>query len=88
MVALSRSLAAQFGPHGVRVNCIAPGVIETPMMAGATKALSPEQLAAVSLLGRPGRPEEIAELGLFLASDASSFITGQTYIADGGYTTV
>jgi NAD(P)-dependent dehydrogenase (short-subunit alcohol dehydrogenase family) len=84
---LARNLAAEFGPKGVRVNCIAPGLVRTDF----AKALweNPEVLKAVTKttpLRRIGEPHEIAGAAVFLASPASSFVTGQTIIVDGGST--
>jgi len=85
---LARNLAAEFGPSGVRVNCIAPGLVRTDF----AKALweNPETLKAVTRhtpLRRIGEPHEIAGAAVFLASDASTFMTGQAIIVDGGSTT-
>ena len=82
---LARNLAAEFGPKGVRVNCIAPGLVKTDF----AKALweNPDTLKAVTRttpLRRIGEPREIAGAAVFLASDASTFMTGQTMIVDGG----
>lgn len=87
--ALMHALALEAAPHGVRVNAIVPGVIDTPMVRReALAATSPEEqikrLAASQPLGRLGRPEEVAAVALFLASDAASFITGSAISADGG----
>ncbi|MGZ5277275.1 MAG: SDR family NAD(P)-dependent oxidoreductase [Caldimonas sp.] len=84
---LARSLADEFGPRGVRVNCIAPGLIRTDF----AKALwqNPETLArstAVASLKRIGEPHEIAGAAVFLASRAGAFTTGQTLVIDGGAT--
>jgi NAD(P)-dependent dehydrogenase (short-subunit alcohol dehydrogenase family) len=84
---LARNLAAEFGPHGVRVNCIAPGLIRTDF----AKALweNPETLKAVTKhtpMRRIGEPREIAGAAVFLASPASTFMTGQAVIVDGGST--
>jgi NAD(P)-dependent dehydrogenase (short-subunit alcohol dehydrogenase family) len=89
-----RGVAAKLAPEGIRANAICPGVTETPMLAkffasaGEDPALVPERLAAFKKtvpLGRACRPEEVAELALFLASDRSSFITGVAVPIDGGY---
>ena len=85
---LARCLADEFGPRGVRVNCIAPGLIRTDF----AKALweNPETLkrsTAVASLKRIGEPHEIAGAAVFLASRAGAFTTGQTLVIDGGATT-
>jgi len=84
---LARNLAVEYGPHNVRVNCIAPGLIKTdfaralwedePMLA---------QRSAATPLRRIGEPDEIAGAAVFLASPAGSFVTGQTIVVDGGVT--
>ena len=84
---LARNLAHEYGPHNVRVNCIAPGLIRTDF----AKALweDPEMLkerTATTPLGRIGEPDEIAGAAIFLASQAGSFVTGQTIVVDGGVT--
>jgi len=81
---LTRALAKEAGPMGVRVNAVAPGVIDTEMNRG----YSPEErasLAEACALGRFGRPEEVAEAVYFLAGDAASYITGQILTVDGGF---
>jgi NAD(P)-dependent dehydrogenase (short-subunit alcohol dehydrogenase family) len=85
---LARNLAAEFGPRQVRVNCIAPGLIKTDF----AKALweNPTTLAQVTMhtpMQRIGEPHEIAGAAVFLASSASTFMTGQAIIVDGGATT-
>ncbi|MGW3960360.1 SDR family NAD(P)-dependent oxidoreductase [Amycolatopsis sp. NPDC005003] len=89
LVQLFRTAAAEFGPSGVRVNAIAPGVVETPLTA-QIKA-NPEwydAYAAKGALGRWARPEELAGAVVYLASDASSFVTGSVLAVDGGWTAV
>ena len=86
VIAFARSCAAAFGPH-VRVNSVAPGLIDTDM----GRSMGPEameRLAEEAFLGRTGRAEEIAETVLFLLSERSSFTTGQTLVADGGRVTL
>lgn len=87
VIALARCCSDAFAPHNVRVNCVAPGLIDTDM----ARVLSDEQIEAVKQstpLGRLGRPEEIAEVVCFLLSERSSFITGQTLVACGGRVTL
>ena len=84
---LVRNLAAEFGPSGVRVNAIAPGLVRTDF----AKALweNPEilkRVTSVAALKRIGEPPELAGAAIFLASDAASFVTGQTLVVDGGST--
>src|SRR4051794_7284187 len=85
VVALTRSLALDHGPEGIRTNCVAPGPVATPLMR---RNRTPEEIAAiardVSVLGRLGEPEELAEVIVWLASDASSYVLGQTIEVDGG----
>jgi NAD(P)-dependent dehydrogenase (short-subunit alcohol dehydrogenase family) len=84
---LARNLAVEYGPHNVRVNCIAPGLIKTDF----AKALweDPEllkQRTATTPLRRIGEPDEIAGAAIFLASQAGTFVTGQAIVVDGGVT--
>ena len=84
---LARNLAVEFGPAGVRVNCIAPGLVRTDFARALWE--NPDTLAALTRnapLRRIGEPHEIAGAAVFLASPAASFVTGQTLIVDGGVT--
>jgi NAD(P)-dependent dehydrogenase (short-subunit alcohol dehydrogenase family) len=84
---LARNLAAEFGPKGVRVNCIAPGLVKTDFARALWE--NPDTLKAVTRstpLRRIGEPHEIAGAAVYLASPASTFMTGQTMIVDGGST--
>ena len=84
VIAFTKAVAKEVGPSGIRVNCVAPGVIETAMLDRYT----PLELAALAdqtPLGRLGVPEDVAEAVSFLASDAASFITGQILSVDGGF---
>jgi gluconate 5-dehydrogenase len=89
LAALTRSLAADWAPHGVRVNAIAPGVFETDPNRKwfANKPEFRELFLGHIPLGRLGRPDEVGPAAVFLASDASSYVTGATLVVDGGYTT-
>jgi 3-oxoacyl-[acyl-carrier protein] reductase len=83
MIGFMRSLIKEVGPRGIRVNVIAPGLINTDQMANA----APERqqiYANMTALKRLGEPEDIADAALFLASDLSRYVTGQTLIVDGG----
>lgn len=85
MIALSKALAKELGPSGVRVNCVAPGVIETAM----NSRLNPTELAGLreeTPLGCIGQPQDVAETVAWLASDAARFITGQVISPNGGFT--
>jgi 3-oxoacyl-[acyl-carrier protein] reductase len=82
--AFTRALAVELAPRGVRVNGVAPGLVETDMTA-ALRALAPDELRRRVLLGRLGRPEEIARVVGFLASDDASYVTGQIWNVDGGF---
>src|SRR5262249_15724436 len=87
VVALTKGLARELGPYGINVNCIAPAVTET----GMTRALlTPERKQAVLAsipMGRFATTDDIATMALFLASDASSYVTRDTIVVDGGYLT-
>lgn len=84
---LTKSLAVEFGKKGIRINSIHPGVIETPMTQDLLKdkKMKESTIAGVPL-GRTGKPVDIAGPVVFLASDASSYITGEELIVDGGWT--
>jgi NAD(P)-dependent dehydrogenase (short-subunit alcohol dehydrogenase family) len=84
---LVKVVATEYGRFNVRCNGVAPGIIATPGLRETVSDEWAEQLLAAQLLGRFGRPEDIAAAVLFLASDASSFMTGQTLVVDGGMTT-
>jgi NAD(P)-dependent dehydrogenase (short-subunit alcohol dehydrogenase family) len=91
VVGLTKSMALDHAKTGVRVNCICPGRIETPfMLARIQEYPDPKaayrEMSDTQAIGRMGRPEEIAAVALFLASDASSFMTGSAVVADGGWT--
>ena len=86
---MAKAMAIDHGPDGIRVNCVCPGDVLTPMLPddAAKRGLSWEDYAAGAAdrpLGRIGTTEEIADAVLFLASDESSFVTGEALVVDGG----
>ena len=91
VVGMTKSMALDHAKTGVRINCICPGRVETPFMLTRIQEY-PDPKAAyremcdTQAIGRMGRPEEIAHVALFLASDDSSFMTGSAVVADGGWT--
>lgn len=95
LVAAARTLAAEVGRHGIRVNAVAPGTIDTPMLKRDLATIDVEQrqdfldrVNAANALGRVGRPQEVADVVLFLASDKASYITGTCVVVDGGFLAV
>jgi meso-butanediol dehydrogenase / (S,S)-butanediol dehydrogenase / diacetyl reductase len=91
VIALTKTAALTYGPQGVRVNCICPGDVETPLVkAYFDKSPEPEkfrqEISSKYALRRIATPREIAEVAVFLASDESSFITGSSVVVDGGLT--
>lgn len=90
VVAMTKQLAAEGAPHGIRANCVSPGMIRTPATEG--DLLAPESpmrtIARAIPLGRIGAPEEVARCALFLASDEASYVTGANLVVDGGWSAV
>ncbi len=84
LVGFSRNLAAELGPQGVRVNCVAPGLVYPTQASAGTRASFRDALAAATPLRRLARPEDVAGPVLFLASEHSAFMTGQVLFVDGG----
>jgi NAD(P)-dependent dehydrogenase (short-subunit alcohol dehydrogenase family) len=87
VVGLTKTAALEYAKEGIRVNAVCPGVIHTPMVERATHGdiKAEAQYAALQPVGRMGMPAEVAELVVWLCSDAASFITGQAIAVDGGY---
>ena len=87
VIALTRVGAIEYGRYKIRVNCICPGVIDTPMVERVSEegGVTSQANNRLSLLGRIGKPEEIARTALFLASDDAPFATGAPFIVDGGW---
>ncbi len=86
--ALTRNISAEMGALGIRVNCIHPGLIETPMIEWVLKHPDPSVLSGVLAqisLGRTGQPREIGTVAAFFASDEAKYVTGQSLYADGGW---
>ena len=83
MIGLAKSIAQELGPKGVRANCVAPGFIETPMTAQLSEEIRKGWMAKIPLR-RGGQTEDIANVCLFLASDLSSYVSGQVIQVDGG----
>jgi len=89
VIGLTRAAALDLAPHNIRVNCIQPGAIETPIMRANLRAVGDEEdefrkISAAEPMGRVGTAQEIARMALFLASDDASFITGAAFAVDGG----
>ena len=88
VVGLTKTAALENSPLGIRVNTVAPGAIDTPMLRGSMEQLGlPEEEVAgfLSLLNREGQPAEVAQASLWLTSDLSSYVTGATLPVDAGY---
>jgi NAD(P)-dependent dehydrogenase (short-subunit alcohol dehydrogenase family) len=92
VVQLTRAMALDHGRQGIRVNTVCPGDVETPMLLEGIQSRGLERAAGLAMLGAPfalgrvGRPEEISRVVVFLASDAASYVTGATWLVDGGNT--
>jgi NAD(P)-dependent dehydrogenase (short-subunit alcohol dehydrogenase family) len=94
IISLTKTAAIEYASKNIRVNCIAPGMVKTPMLMGMADDLPPDSVEAKAMtemaqqlipLGRIAEPEEIANVMLFLASGESSYVTGAVFVADGGY---
>jgi 2-keto-3-deoxy-L-fuconate dehydrogenase len=91
IIGMTKSIAVDFVADGIRCNAICPGTVETPSLDARMRAAGDYESTKAAFIarqpmGRLGRPEEIAELALYLASDASAFTTGQIHVIDGGWT--
>ncbi len=86
VVGLTKNAAQEYGTQGIRVNAVGPGFIHTPLLSDLEKdQATMDMLVALHPIGRLGKPEEVAELVVWLASDKASFVTGGYYAVDGGY---
>jgi NAD(P)-dependent dehydrogenase (short-subunit alcohol dehydrogenase family) len=88
IIGATRSLAVEIGRHGVRANCVAPGLTRTPASAPFIESFGEQRLVRQYPLGRIGEPADIADAVLYLASDLSRWVTGQVISVNGGFTTV
>jgi NAD(P)-dependent dehydrogenase (short-subunit alcohol dehydrogenase family) len=85
VVGLTKAAALEYATSGIRVNCVCPSVIRTPMIAqGLSHPERLERILAILPIGRVGEPEEVAEAVVWLCLDAASFVTGHTMTVDGG----
>jgi NAD(P)-dependent dehydrogenase (short-subunit alcohol dehydrogenase family) len=87
IIALTQTAAVEYGPAGIRVNCVCPGIIDTPMAMSEAPDMVAKNAGVFALLGRIGKPEELAAAIHFLVSDDASYITGQVLLVDGGWST-
>jgi NAD(P)-dependent dehydrogenase (short-subunit alcohol dehydrogenase family) len=85
VIALTNSVALELGHYGIRVNSICPGTVDTPIFQGNTAIL--DHFKKLTPIGRVGKPEDLAAMALFLASDESNWVTGQAMVVDGGLST-
>lgn len=84
---LTKAAALDYAKHGIRINAVAPGYVDTPMIAGRKTAVQ-EKIVAMHPIGRIAQPEELAKVIAFLLSDDASFVTGSVHLADGGFSAV
>ena len=86
VLGLTKSAAIEYATQGIRVTCVGPGFISTPLIASNMDDAAQKAISDLHAMKRLGKPEEVAALVCFLASDAASFITGSYHVVDGGYT--
>ncbi len=87
IISLTQTAAVEYGRAGIRVNCIAPGIIDTPLAMDEAPDMVARNASVFTQLGRIGTPEELAAAVHFMASDDASYVTGQTLLVDGGWST-
>ena len=94
IISITRTAAVEYAKYNIRINCVAPGMVNTPMLRGVTAEMPPDSIEAKAMtdmaqqlipLGRIAEPQEIAKAMLFLISDDASYVTGHILIVDGGY---
>src|SRR3546814_19850741 len=88
IISLTQTAAVEYGPSGIRVNCIAPGIIDTPLAMDDAPDMVARNASVFTQLGRIGRPEALAAADHFMASAEASYITRHTLLVDGGWLTV
>lgn len=88
LIGMTKAMAIEFATDNILCNCVSPGFIDTELTRRVLSSEDIEQLTAQVPMKRLGRPEEIAEVALFLASEANTFLTGQNIVVDGGFTSV
>jgi NAD(P)-dependent dehydrogenase (short-subunit alcohol dehydrogenase family) len=89
VVLMTKNMALDYAMHGIRVNCLCPGLVDTPLVGDLSRPELQhvrETMRSWHAMERLGRPEEIANCALFLASDEASFVTGSALVVDGGWT--